>query len=185
MSDTPRTDEIDYLAPDTDSDPARSWMAAYIDMKNLSMQLERELNARDSCSTGSAQGTPETPAVTPAKPALSLAAMNKTPLTDAEAVRFARIMVDFHAGAKVTELVPADFARNLECKLREDQRIIGDVMDRALTAERDLGYARAEIATYVGAFRHPHVNNGEDDACRQCGLDLRNPIHCRVLGKSI
>lgn len=154
MSDTPRTDAIDYLAPDTDSDPARSWMASYIDMKNLSMELERELNARDSCSTGSTQGTPGTPAVTPAKPALGAWEMHKTPLTDAEAVRFARILVDFHEGAKVTELVPADFARNLERKLRDDQRIIGELMDRALTAENaHLSVRRKALLDAIATIR--------------------------------
>lgn len=24
---------------------------------------------------------------------------------------------------------------------------------------------------------HTHVNNGQDDACAKCGLDLRNPVH--------
>ena len=29
-------------------------------------------------------------------------------------------------------------------------------------------------------FRHYHVNNRENDACKQCGLDLRDKIHCRA-----
>lgn len=28
--------------------------------------------------------------------------------------------------------------------------------------------------------RHRHVNNGVDDACKQCGRDLRNDIHERI-----
>lgn len=28
--------------------------------------------------------------------------------------------------------------------------------------------------------RHYHVNNGKDDACAQCGLDLRNGVHLRA-----
>ena len=28
--------------------------------------------------------------------------------------------------------------------------------------------------------RHRHVNNGVDDACKECGKDLRNEIHLRV-----
>ena len=27
------------------------------------------------------------------------------------------------------------------------------------------------------AFAHRHDNNGTDDACARCGLDLRNPVH--------
>ncbi len=28
--------------------------------------------------------------------------------------------------------------------------------------------------------RHTHVNNGTDDACKECGKDLRDEIHLRV-----
>jgi uncharacterized protein with LGFP repeats len=28
--------------------------------------------------------------------------------------------------------------------------------------------------------RHTHVNNGADDACKECGKDLRDEIHFRV-----
>ncbi len=31
------------------------------------------------------------------------------------------------------------------------------------------------------AFEHVHVNNGESDACAECGLDIRNPVHKRAL----
>lgn len=29
-------------------------------------------------------------------------------------------------------------------------------------------------------FSHIHVNNGVDDGCKQCGLDLRDGIHKRI-----
>ncbi len=29
-------------------------------------------------------------------------------------------------------------------------------------------------------FRHIHVNNGSDDTCKECGLDLRDAIHTRI-----
>ena len=35
----------------------------------------------------------------------------------------------------------------------------------------------AEIESLISIYRHYHQNNGQDDACRQCGLDLRNEIH--------
>jgi predicted RNase H-like nuclease (RuvC/YqgF family) len=44
---------------------------------------------------------------------------------------------------------------------------------------RALSRATKESQTLRATFRHIHVNNGLDDACRQCGLDLRNPIHQR------
>lgn len=34
-----------------------------------------------------------------------------------------------------------------------------------------------EHAAWLKTFRHIHVNNGTDDACARCGLDLRNRIH--------
>lgn len=37
------------------------------------------------------------------------------------------------------------------------------------------------VAELESTFRHYHVNNGTDgDVCRQCGLDLRDPIHTRM-----
>ncbi len=29
------------------------------------------------------------------------------------------------------------------------------------------------------ALKHYHVNNGEDDFCKQCGLYLTHPVHIR------
>lgn len=37
-----------------------------------------------------------------------------------------------------------------------------------------------EVDTLRRAFAHTHVNNGTDDACAECGLDLRNPVHTRA-----
>ncbi len=34
----------------------------------------------------------------------------------------------------------------------------------------------------LSTFRHTHVNNGTDDTCKKCGLDLRHPIHERIVG---
>lgn len=37
------------------------------------------------------------------------------------------------------------------------------------------------VAALESTFRHYHVNNGNgDDACRQCGLDLRDAVHTRI-----
>lgn len=37
-----------------------------------------------------------------------------------------------------------------------------------------------ELEQVLQAFRHCHVNNGADDACKKCGLDLRHEIHERL-----
>ena len=34
-----------------------------------------------------------------------------------------------------------------------------------------------EIELLRKTFKHYHKNNGVDDTCEECGLDLRNPIH--------
>ena len=39
--------------------------------------------------------------------------------------------------------------------------------------------ARLRDALGSRALPHVHVNNGKDDACLKCGLDLRNEIHIR------
>lgn len=36
------------------------------------------------------------------------------------------------------------------------------------------------ISKYIKAFGHYHVNNGFDDSCLNCNMDLRNPIHTRL-----
>lgn len=37
-----------------------------------------------------------------------------------------------------------------------------------------------DVQRYLNAFAHTHVNNGvSGDSCKQCGLDLRDPIHLR------
>jgi hypothetical protein len=36
------------------------------------------------------------------------------------------------------------------------------------------------LESQLEKFKHTHVNNGVDDACKQCGLDLRNEIHTRL-----
>ena len=38
----------------------------------------------------------------------------------------------------------------------------------------------AENKQLIYIFRHYHVYNGIDDACKDCGLDLRNDIHITV-----
>ena len=37
-----------------------------------------------------------------------------------------------------------------------------------------------EVASLRRAFQHMHVSNGVDDACAECGLDLRNQVHARA-----
>jgi len=39
--------------------------------------------------------------------------------------------------------------------------------------------AADEIDQLRKAFSHYHQSNGKDDACKKCGLDLRNKIHFR------
>ncbi len=38
---------------------------------------------------------------------------------------------------------------------------------------------KEELNQLIETFKHMHINNGHnnDDSCKQCGLDLRNPIH--------
>lgn len=44
---------------------------------------------------------------------------------------------------------------------------------------KELEANKKEITTLIKAFKHFHQNNGADDSCRECGLDLRNPVHLR------
>ena len=57
--------------------------------------------------------------------------MSDTPLTDAEGVRFARIMIEWPKPGQqqVTELIPADFARGLERELAAANAALRDVKD--------------------------------------------------------
>lgn len=38
---------------------------------------------------------------------------------------------------------------------------------------------RVDKERYLAAFAHVHVAWGDSDTCRQCGLDLRDPIHAQ------
>ncbi len=41
--------------------------------------------------------------------------------------------------------------------------------------------ARERIEKLESTFRHTHVNSGDGtDACKECGLDLRDKIHIRA-----
>lgn len=55
----------------------------------------------------------------------------RTPRTDTEGVRFARIMVEWTEPGKqkTTELIPADFARELELELAEAHKRIAALED--------------------------------------------------------
>jgi len=55
-----------------------------------------------------------------------------------------------------------------------------DAIVRAERAEAERDALRRDVRQYLKAFVHYHVNNGTDDACKQCGLDLRNPVHSFV-----
>lgn len=50
-------------------------------------------------------------------------------------------------------------------------------MQRAYEHARSL---ERRLAEWREAFKHMHVNNGKNDSCKQCGLDLRNEIHLRM-----
>ncbi len=53
----------------------------------------------------------------------------------------------------------------------------GPICDASEFADEAYG----EIKSLRQAFKHIHINNGIDDACRKCGFDLRNPIHAVTL----
>lgn len=40
-----------------------------------------------------------------------------------------------------------------------------------------------ELEEVISKFKHIHVNNGINDACKQCGFDLRHEIHERIDSK--
>lgn len=74
-------------------------------------------------------------------------------------------------------------ARQLERELAE---MIGQ-RDEALAAQltakdsiiKDRDQWKAVAQEVISKFQHRHVNNGTDDACKQCGFDLRHEIHER------
>jgi hypothetical protein len=46
-------------------------------------------------------------------------------------------------------------------------------------AQAEIDGLNREIAYLRKTFEHTHVNNGKDDGCAECGLDVRNPVHKR------
>lgn len=92
--------------------------------------------------------------------------MSDTPITDKEWVRFSRLMVEFpeSGGFKTTELVPADFARQLE---RDRARLI-----EALRAVVDCCRADFHGRTdWTGSMRAPNpVQDGPKFAAAEALL---------------
>ena len=48
-------------------------------------------------------------------------------------------------------------------------------------ANRQIRKMEAENERYLKAFRHYHVNDYDGDSCAECGLDLRDPVHTRIV----
>lgn len=53
-------------------------------------------------------------------------------------------------------------------------------MDNQWMVEREINSDRWNWRWADERPTHMHVNNGVDDACKECGKDLRNEIHTRT-----
>lgn len=137
--------------------------------------------------------------------------MSETPRTDAAKVKAShRIMLNCSGRMMPNqfsiEAILAEEFSTLERELNEAQKELSEAWNEAhccddvilekplakfitnLREHRDQLRARvaeleADKRSYLQAFHHRHVNNGTDDACKQCGLDLRNPIHTAMKGQ--
>ena len=49
-----------------------------------------------------------------------------------------------------------------------------------LECDKEISKLRAQLIRWRTAFKHIHINNGIDDSCKTCGLDLRDDIHLRI-----
>lgn len=85
------------------------------------------------------------------------------------------------------ESVSANFARQPEREnitLRNAQKICedcdGPTMEKFKQLERELSEAKQKVEALTSMFRHYHVNNGSNDVCKSCGLDLRDSVHIRI-----
>ena len=69
-------------------------------------------------------------------------------------------------------------------ELFEQIKVVVDLQNQALSSGVELGRSEsaARINELESTFKHYHVSNGVDDACKQCGLDLRDPIHTHTVG---
>jgi len=124
--------------------------------------------------------------------------MSKTPRTDA-------VWDNFSKGGHINHDAVFKHARELEeeiASLKDANAFLTDTYEnRAIALESENERLRERIESgrsahnedrvradtlarerdqLLATFRHTHVNNGVDDACKQCGLDLRNEIHKRL-----
>jgi hypothetical protein len=53
-------------------------------------------------------------------------------------------------------------------------------LDNQWMVEREIQADRWSWSWKSESAKHVHVNNGIDDACKECGRDLRNEIHLRA-----
>ncbi len=49
-----------------------------------------------------------------------------------------------------------------------------------IDCDREISKLRAQLIRWQMTFKHIHVNNGVNESCNKCGLDLRDDIHIRV-----
>lgn len=82
---------------------------------------------------------------------------------------------------------PQEVKESVEFLKCENQQLLGKLSDEEFTRTKitkeyhDLAVKnKQELDELLSAFKHVHVSNGVDDACKQCGLDFRNEIHQRL-----
>ncbi len=62
--------------------------------------------------------------------------------------------------------------------MSSERQAFNDGFDKGFNKALDkIAQLEAENEALREAFSHIHVNNQEDDACKECGLDLRHPVH--------
>lgn len=59
--------------------------------------------------------------------------------------------------------------------------IISELEQELEQGDKAILDCKKEYIQLLERFRHVHSSNGVDDTCKECGFDLRNPIHSRTL----
>jgi len=61
---------------------------------------------------------------------------------------------------------------------KKDGKALDDALAQVVALQADLDAANEEIELFRRTFHHFHINRQDGtDTCKECGLDLRNPIH--------
>ena len=93
---------------------------------------------------------------------------------------------DLAAAREIDKLAYCEFGCQLNSKklasiiAKHRSAELQALRERFTRYEMEIEELQRKLERLLETFRHRHANNGKDDSCFICGLDLRNEIHATM-----